>query len=415
MISTTVKIWKRIKAMKTIASPGTFDSKGEEFFYLKEQIEKHGARTLTINLGIMRDPPFKADISAEEVVKAGGGAIGELCNRGTAESLPVLQKGLEIVVKNLQEQKRFDAMVAMGGGRGSMLASFILGLLPIGMPKIMISTMAGFGGHLFGNINDAYLGSSIVDIAGLNSISRRILDNAAAAITAMAEVEEAPAAGKKRIAATQFGITTKCIDQVRHNLTKSGYEFFAFHANGFGGPHMERYISEGFFDGVMDITPAEASMAEVRGVKSERLTTAARMGIPQIVVPGAVDDFILMNPTEEEESKKLGRVLSQHGPGGSIARTNKEDNIKIGKMLADRLNKSKGKVKLVLPLKGVSEYDDVGKPFYDPKADKALFDTLREIIDKSVVELIELDCHINDPVFAEALCEQIKMLVPIKL
>lgn len=391
---------------KTVVIYGTLDTKGEEFLYLKTQIESYDVNTLVVDLGTLGQARFRPDITAAEVAAAAGKTLDEVRTAGPSQRISIMQNGVVNITRKLIEEKKIHAAITIGGGQGGSMTTPVFQMLPIGMPKIMISTLSMLGGELFGNINDTYLTNPIVDIAGLNSILKQIIRNAAASIAAMAKVnEEKEITQGKKIAASMFGITTKCVEEVGHILTEKGYEFFPFHANGAGGQMMERLILEGYFDGVCDITTSEVSQHILGGAcdaGSKRMEAAGKMGIPQIVVPGAVDDISLKN-AEEAEAKFEGREVYFHNPTAAICRTNEKDNEIIAKEFARKLNAGAGKTILVCPLKGLSEYDKEGMFFYQPQVDEVLFDTLEKYIDKKKVQFVKVNCHINDSAFAKFL------------
>lgn len=398
--------------MKTIAIVGTFDSKGEEFLFLKKEIEKNNIRTITIDIGIKGPAFFTPDIQAKQVAAYAGKDIDELLNqKKPALCMEAEAEGIQILMKKLVAEHRIDGMIGMGGGQGSSVLRCAVSVLPVGMPKMIVSTMAMAGGKLFPGVNDTYLINSIVDFAGLNDILVSVIENAAGAICGMVRQEKQPKMCKgPKIAASMFGKTTPCVEQVRKILEQDGYEFYPFHANGMGGQAMEDMITTGFFDGVADITTVELLQdLIIPGTGcSQRVEAAGKIGIPQIVVPGAMDNI---NVFDGMKNQFPGRHFKKHNAEIWTMRSNVEENCKVGKILADKLNLAKGKTVLMLPLRGLSMISGDGMELNDREADEALFRTLKENVSDKI-EIVEIDAHINDSKFAEALCKQIENIVP---
>ena len=398
--------------MKTIAIVGTFDSKGEEFLFLKKEIEKNNIRTITIDIGIKGPAFFTPDIQAKQVAAYAGKDIDELLNqKKPALCMEAEAEGIQILMKKLVAEHRIDGMIGMGGGQGSSVLRCAVSVLPVGMPKMIVSTMAMAGGKLFPGVNDTYLINSIVDFAGLNDILVSVIENAAGAICGMVRQEKQPKMCKgPKIAASMFGKTTPCVEQVRKILEQDGYEFYPFHANGMGGQAMEDMITTVFFDGVADITTVELLQdLIIPGTGcSQRVEAAGKIGIPQIVVPGAMDNI---NVFDGMKNQFPGRRFKKHNAEIWTMRSNVEENCKVGKILADKLNLAKGKTVLMLPLRGLSMISGDGMELNDREADEALFRTLKENVSDKI-EIVEIDAHINDSKFAEALCKQIENIVP---
>ena len=398
--------------MKTIAIVGTFDSKGEEFLFLKNEIEKNNIKTVTIDIGIKGPAFFTPDISATEVAAYAGKDLEEFLRQNKpALCMEAEAEGIQLLMKKLLEEQRIDGMIGMGGGQGSSVLRCAASVLPVGMPKVIVSTMAMAGGKLFPGVNDTYLINSIVDFAGLNDILVSVIENAAGAICGMVSQEKQPKVCKGlKIAASMFGKTTPCVEQVRKILERDGYEFYPFHANGMGGQAMEDMIATGFFDGVADITTVELLQdLIIPGTGcSRRVEAAGKAGIPQIVVPGAMDNI---NVFDGMKNQFPGRRFKRHNAEIWTMRSNAEENCRAGKILADKLNRAHGKTVLMLPLRGLSMVSGDGMELDDKEADHALFCTLKEHVSDQV-EIVEIDAHINAPEFAEALCQQLEKYVP---
>lgn len=390
--------------MKTIAITGTFDSKGRELNFVKEVLEGLGLKTLTIHCGVF-EPIFETDVSNEEVAKEVGGDIHQIASKkDRALATEVLSKGMEKLIPRLYAEGKFDGIISLGGTGGTSLVTPGMRALPIGVPKVMVSTVASGNVQQYVGTSDIVMMPSIVDVSGLNSISTKIFTNAALAIAGMVSLEHKEIAQEKKplVAATMFGVTTPCVDAAREFLEEKGYEVLVFHATGTGGRVMERLIEEGYFKGVLDITTTEWCDELVGGVLAagpNRLEAAGKHKVPQVVSVGALD-MVNFGPIDTVPEKFKGRKFYKHNPTVTLMRTTVEENKKLGEIIAEKLNKAEGPTVLMLPLKGVSMIDAEGQPFYGPEEDKILFDTLRENIDRSKVELIEMDAHINDKEFA---------------
>lgn len=402
---------------KTIVLLGTFDTKGREFAYIKEIIEKRGHQTILIDAGVMGSPLIQPDISRKEVAFKGGSTIEELVSkkdRGFA--IDIMSKGTSAIVQELYKEGKLDGIISLGGSGGTALATAAMRTLPVGIPKVMVSTMASGDTKPYVGVKDITMMYSVVDISGINRLSASILTNAAGAICGMVEVElpkKSKASGEKPlIGATMFGVTTPCVERVRSILEENGCEVLVFHATGTGGMAMESLIESGFINAVADITTTEWCDELVGGVLSAgptRLDAAGKAGIPQVVSVGALD-MVNFGPIDTVPEKFRSRKLYKHNPTVTLMRTTVEENRKLGEIIAEKLNKAKGPVVLFIPLKGVSAIDREGMPFYDPEADAALFESIKEHL-KPHVEIREMDCHINDPEFAEAMAKTLLQLI----
>lgn len=389
--------------MNTIAIAGTFDTKGREFLYVKELIESLGLNTFTIHTGVF-EPIFKPNISNEEVAQSTGWDIRVIAQMGDrALATEVLSKGMEKLVPKLYEMGKFDGIISLGGSGGTSLVTPAMRALPIGVPKLMVSTVASGNTSQYVGTSDILMMPSIVDVAGLNSISTKILSNAVFAIVGMVKFENKKVLDKKPlIAASMFGVTTTCVTAAKEYMEDRGYEVLVFHATGVGGRTMESLIEGGFIEGVLDLTTTEWVDEIVGGVLNagpNRLEAAAKNNIPQVVSVGAMD-MCNFGPYETVPEKFSKRNLYKHNPTVTLMRTTVEENELIGKKIAEKLNMSKGKTILMLPLKGVSGIDAKEQPFYGEEEDKKLFDTLKENINQDVVTIEEMDCNINDIQFA---------------
>lgn len=396
--------------MKTIAIAGTFDTKGIEYSYVKELVESLGLGTFTIHTGVFK-PTFEPDVSNSEVAKAAGTDIETLASKkDRALATELLAAGMEKLVPELYKQGKFDGIISFGGSGGTSLVTPAMRALPIGVPKVMVSTVASGNTEPYVGTSDIIMMPSIVDIAGLNSISTKIFTNAVFAIAGMVKFENTRVVEKKPlVAATMFGVTTPCITAAREYLEKRGYEVLVFHATGIGGRSMESLIDGGFIEGVLDLTTTEWADEIIGGVLNagpKRLEAASKNHIPQVVSVGALD-MCNFGPYDTVPEKFKERNLYKHNPTVTLMRTNIEENKAIGKKLAEKLNLAKEKTALFIPLKGISGIDVEGQPFYGQEEDKVLFDILRNNVNKNFVEIVEMDCAINDVEFAEAAAEKL--------
>lgn len=400
--------------MKTIAIAGTFDTKGKEYLYVKELIESLGLSTLTIHTGVF-ESTFEPDISNEEVAKAAGWNINDIVSKkDRALATEVLSKGMEKLVPKLYEQRKFDGIISFGGSGGTSLVTPAMRALPIGVPKLMVSTVASGNTSQYVGTSDIVMMPSIVDVSGLNSISTKIFTNAVFAIVGMVKFENNKVLDKKPlVAATMFGVTTPCVTAAKEYMEDRGYEVLVFHATGVGGRTMESLIEGGFIEGVLDLTTTEWADEIIGGVLNagpNRLEAAAKHNIPQVVSVGALD-MCNFGPYDTVPEKFLGRNLYKHNPTVTLMRTTVEENELIGKKIAEKLNMSKGKTILMLPLKGVSGIDAKDQPFYGEEEDKKLFDTLKELTNKDVVTIQEINCNINDIEFAQKAAQNLIDLI----
>ncbi|WP_024621890.1 Tm-1-like ATP-binding domain-containing protein [Metaclostridioides mangenotii] len=400
--------------MKTIAIAGTFDSKGKEYLFIKETIESLGLKTLTVNCGVF-ETEFKPDISNEEVAKEVGHDIKEIAakkDRGLATE--VLCKGMKKIITKLYAQGKFDGIISLGGSGGTSLIAPAMRALPIGVPKIIVSTVASGDVSEYVGTSDIIMYPSIVDVAGLNSISTKIFTNAASAICGMVKFEvEQEKIEKPLIAATMFGVTTPCVDIAREYLEKHGYEVLVFHATGTGGKTMESLIGSGFFEGVLDLTTTEWCDELVGGILNagpNRLEAAAKYNVPQVVSVGAMD-MVNFGAIDTIPVKFKERNLYKHNPSTTLMRTTIEENKQLGEIIADKLNMSKSLTTLMLPLKGVSMIDQEGQAFYGKEEDEMLFNTLKSNIDSDKVDIIEMNNNINDEEFALSAAKKLIELI----
>ena len=393
---------------KTVVIVGALDTKGQEFQFVKELIEKQGLATLMVDFGVMGAPLFTPDITRQEVAQAGGGDLATLASgEHKDKAMQVMAAGLSVIIRKLYDDGKLNGIIGMGGSGGTSIASSAMRTLPVGVPKLMVSTVGGGDVSAYSGTKDITFMPSIVDVAGFNRISRAIYTNAAGAIIGMVSVEQPSAAEETPlIAASMFGNTTRSVDRARSLMESRGYEVLVFHATGTGGKTMEGLISDGYISGSLDITTTELADEVCGGVFSagpERCLAASRAGIPAVIVPGCVDmaNFWGIDTIPE---KYKNRKLYQWNPNVTLLRTNVEENIKMGEMLAVAANAATAPVAILLPLKGVSMLDSPGGDFWDPAADQACYDAIKKNL-KPGITVIEMDNNINDPEFSDKAAE----------
>ena len=390
--------------MKTVVAAGAFDTKGADYKFLVERLRSHDVTTLTVDFGVVGDPPFLPDVTNAEVARAGGADLSILRqSKDKALAMRVMADGLPRVLSRLHEQGHLDGVCGMGGSGSTAILSAGVRGLPIGVPKLFVSTVAaGYVSNYVGS-TDLTLMHSVVDVAGLNRISVEIYTNAAAAIAGMVKAVRPPSTEQKPlIAASMFGNTTPCIDRVRSALDRAGWEVLVFHATGNGGRTMQRLASEGLLAGMLDLTTTELADEVCGGVFSagaERVRIAAASPIPVVLAPGCVD-MCNFGSRVSVPDKYASRLLYEWNSNVTLMRTSVEDNRKIGRLIAETANRCAGPAVVLLPLRGVSMLDSPNGPFWDPAADQACFDALRSCL-KPGISVIEIDANINDPAFAD--------------
>ena len=392
-------------AMHTVVLAGALDTKAAEFAWVRSLIEKQGVRTLVIDVGVLGEPGFTPDVSRETVASAGGGELDSLRRvRRRGEALDVMSRGLAVEACRLYDEGELDGILGMGGSGGTTVAAAGMRALPLGVPKLMVSTIASGDVRAIVGHADIVMLPSIVDVAGINRISAKIYANAAAAIVGMVRGETPPIAeARPLVAASMFGNTTPCVDHARRLIEEQAFEVLVFHATGIGGQTMERLISEGYIAGCLDVTTTELADEVCGGGASagpDRCLAASRAGVPAVLAPGCVD-MANFGALESLPEKYRGRNLYQWAPTATLLRTNIEENQSIGEMIAAAANAATAPVAILLPLKGLSMLDSAGGAFWDPAADAACFDAIKGNL-RHDIPVIELAHNINDPPFAEA-------------
>jgi uncharacterized protein (UPF0261 family) len=401
--------------MATIAIVGTLDTKGAEHAFVAEQIRARGHQTLVIDVGTLGEPGLRPNIFRSEIAQAAGANIADLAAKGDrGEAVAAMAKGASVVVSRLAAEQRIHGIISLGGGGGTAIGTAAMRELPIGFPKLMVSTLASGNTAPYVGVKDIVMFPSIVDVAGLNRISRQLLARAAGAICGMVETPEPSASEKPIIVASQFGNTTPCVDRARQLLEQAGFEIVVFAAVGTGGRTMESLIESGLVGGVLDVTTTEWADELVGGVLSAgpaRLEAAARTGIPAVVSTGCLD-MVNFGPPDTVSAKFNGRRFYQHNPQVTLMRTTPEENRELGRIIASKLNLSKGPVTVLLPLRGGSMISAPGGPFYWPEADRALYESLRSHL-RADIPVIEMDCTINDAPVAEACVRELLRSVKV--
>ena len=393
---------------KTVVLVGALDTKGEDFEYVKELIEGQGLATLVVDFGVMGPRGIVPDVTREEVVAAVGGDLARMTSGDHKdEAMQTMANGLAAVVSRLHAEGKVDGILGMGGSGGTSIATTAMRALPVGVPKVMVSTMGGGDVSAFAGTKDITFMPSVVDVAGFNRLSRQIYANAAGAIAGMVKME-APAAGadKPLIAASMFGNTTKAVEHAKGIMEAAGYEVLVFHCTGTGGKTMEGLITDGFIAGSLDITTTELADEICGGILSagpDRCLAASKAGIPAVLVPGCVDMANFGGP-ETMPEKYQSRNLYKWNPNVTLMRTNVEENRWMGEKIAAAANAATAPVAVLIPLKGVSMLDSEGHEFWDPEADAACFDTIRANL-KPGIPFVEVDANINDDEFSGKVAE----------
>ncbi len=402
--------------MATVVLVGTLDTKGAENEFVRDRLRAAGVDVLVVDTGVLEPPGFPPDITRQEVAAAAGADFDALvAARDRGAAITAMAEGAEVVVRRLYEDGRLDGALALGGTGGTSIATRAFRSLPLGVPKVVVSTAASGNTADYIRETDLVLMPSVTDIAGLNRISTRILANAAAAVAGMVTAAPLPAAtaGRPMVATSMFGVTTPCITRARARLETLGYEVLVFHMTGTGGRTLESLAAQGLLAGVLDATTTELADELVGGIFSagpDRLSAAGKAGIPQVVSVGALD-MVNFGPMDTVPDQFKDRNLYVHNPITTLMRTTSAENTELGTRLARRLNAATGPTSLFLPLRGVSAIDVDGAPFRDEAADRALFGAIHDGLDTKRVELVEMDTDINDDRFADAMADRLHQLI----
>lgn len=394
----------------------TLDTKGPEAEFLCDLLRGMDVATRLVDTGCLGEPAVAADISRDAVFAAAGAERRQVASRNErGEAVTLAANGAARLVADAWRAGELHGVLAIGGSAGTTIGTAAMRVLPVGVPKVMVSTLASGQVRPYVGDKDVAMFNSVVDIAGINRLSRLVLGNAAAAMGGMVRFARGPSspsvADRPLVAATMFGVTTPCVQHARRILEDNGYEVLVFHATGNGGQAMESLINDGLIAGVLDITTTELADELVGGILSagpDRLTAAARGGVPQVVSVGALD-MVNFGPRETVPERFRNRRFHQHNPTVTLMRTTVDENARLGAEIGRKVAASRGPAAILLPLQGVSAIDRTGQSFDDPAAREALFAEIRRY--RSSVEIVELDRHINDPEFAEAAAQKLLALM----
>ncbi|MER6196150.1 Tm-1-like ATP-binding domain-containing protein [Streptomyces sp. NPDC001586] len=410
--------------MTNVVLVGTLDTKGVEYGWLRERLLRAGVEVVLVDTGIMGEPRVPADVPRDAVARAAGTELSELraaADRGAA--VTTMARGAEATLLRLLAEGRLHGVLAIGGSGGTSIATRAMRALPLGVPKLMVSSMASGDVSPYVGSSDITMMYSVVDIAGINSVSGPVLANAAEAIAGMARayarssLERRPprlgAGARPLIAASMAGVTTAGVDAARERLTDLGYEVLVFHVSGTGGRTLETLAGQGIFAGVLDLTLSELADDLCGGILTagpDRLSAAGRAGIPQVVSLGALD-MVKFGPLESLPQRVLDRGVHVHNPSITVIRTNQEECMELGRRVAAKLRVATGPTAVCVPLRGLSTLGSPGGPYHDPGADRALFTALREGLRGSAARLYDYDTHINDPAFGRAAADRLHDMI----
>ena len=389
----------------------TLDTKGEEAGFVRDELEKRGMSVCLIDAGIMGNPTIPADITSDDVLRSAGTTLAAVRAKGDrGEAVTLAAAGVSAIARRLYAEGKVAGILGLGGSAGTTIATAAMRTLPFGIPKLMISTLASGQVRPFVGPRDIMMFHSVTDISGLNRISRSILGRAAAAMAGMLNSPTSVDRSQDRpiLTATMFGVTTPCVETARAMAESMGYEVLVFHAVGTGGEAMESLVGDSLAVGVLDITTTEWADELVGGVLSagpQRLDAAGKRGVPAIVVPGCLD-MANFGERQSVPEKYAHRNLYIHNPQVTLMRTSVEECRRLGEILAQKLNRYRGPVTVLLPTRGISIISTEGQPFHDPAADAALFDTLTQQLSPTI-QVKRLDTAINDPAFATACAESL--------
>jgi uncharacterized protein (UPF0261 family) len=408
--------------VSTVVLVGTLDTKAAEIDFVRGRLLDLGTAVLVVDAGVMGPGTWAGDVTADEVAAAAGASRAALAAAGDRSAAMVaMRAGVLSVVQRLHERGAIDGIMAIGGSGGASLAAPAMQALPIGVPKLIVSTMAAGDTRPYVGESDIAMLYPVVDIAGLNRLSRQVLGNAAAAMAGMVRAAASDPAARLAtdgsderplVGATMFGVTTPCVTVARERLEALGYEVLVFHATGAGGRALEGLVRSGFLAGVLDATTTELADELVGGVLSagpDRLTAAGAVGIPQVVSLGALD-MVNFGPRETVPERFRGRRLYEHNASVTLLRTSAEECAELGRILAAKLNAATGPTSVFIPRGGLSMIDVPGGAFHDPAADAGLFEALLADLEPRI-EIIDLPVDINDPTFGRAMADRLDALV----
>lgn len=392
---------------------GTMDTKGPELAYLAERVVAAGCRSILMDVGVHAPSNVKTDISAAEVAAAVNEDIATVRELPRGEAVEKMISAAAATLNDLVASGEAHGVVGVGGSGGTTICAAAMRALPYGVPKLVVSTLASGNTRWHIDISDVIMIPSLLDIGGLNPMLKMVLNNAAHGIAGMvAGHEPYEASGKKVVSMTMYGTTTPGVSRARQVIEDAGFETWVFHASGVGGRTMEKLIDMGRVQAVLDMTLAEIGAHLVGGLHDagpDRLAAACQSGLPQVIVPGAADTIVLP-PRDQVPDKFRNRTLNFHNPTMTTMRTTPEENVAIATFIAEKINRAQGPVCVMLPRGGLSSIDRPGKIFYNPEANEALFDTLKNSLSDQI-EIIEDDYHLDDPEFALQVGEKMVSLL----
>jgi uncharacterized protein (UPF0261 family) len=397
--------------MATIAILGTLDSKGEEHAFVAEIVRSRGHVACLIDVGTGGEPCVEPDVTRFQVAEAAGLDLAAvIARKDRGEAVTAMSRAAPVLLAKLQREGKIDGVISLGGGGGTAIATAAMRALPIGFPKLMVSTLAsGNTSHYLGT-SDITMMPSVTDVAGLNRLSRIIFTRAAGAICGMVEVKIDHSAEKPLIVASMFGNTTACVTEAKRILEENGYEVLVFAATGAGGKSMDAIIDSGIVAGVLDLTTTELADELVGGVLTagpDRLNATARAGIPAVIGPGCLDMVNFGEPASVPK-KFVSRHFYHHNPQVTLMRTTAAECAELGKILVEKTNACSAPTAILLPTRAISVISAAGQSFHDAAADRALFDAIKN---GSRHPVIEMDLEINDPAFARACAEKLMRLM----
>ncbi len=394
---------------------GTLDTKGEEIAYLRDRISQYGRSTLVIDVGTLDPPMIEADIPRMKVAEAAGGSMAELEDRKDRRlAVETMIRGASRIVDDLYREGKIAGIISVGGGTGTHIGMGVMRALPLGVPKLMVSTVASRDMSTLVGTKDITVMHSVADLLGLNAVTRKILANAAAAISHMASETTQVRSERPIVGLTSFGFITQGAMQAKAALERLGYEVVPFHANGTGGMALEDLVSQGIIQGVLDFALHEFADAlyggYCGGIGPERLETAGKMGLPQVIVPGGLDCIVLefdsvLNMPPAAKGRKIFWYDFRSG-----VRTNRDDMKRLAEIIAEKLARARGPVKILVPVRGFSEADQEGAPLFEPETNLYFVDQLRSQLNGSI-HIVEVNHHINDPEFTTLVAETMHSLM----
>ncbi|MGD9819880.1 MAG: Tm-1-like ATP-binding domain-containing protein [Desulfomonilaceae bacterium] len=398
-----------------VAIVGALDTKGEEVEFIKDELSRLACNTVVIDVGTLHPPMCSCDVSREDVAIAAGVTMEEIHLKGDRRfAVESVILGASRIAASLLKDGRLSGILSVGGGTGTHIGMGIMRSLPLGVPKLMVSTVASRDMSRLIGTKDIAVMHSVVDILGLNPISRKILSNAAAAIAGMAKDSRKIQSQKMIVGLTSFGFITEGAMKVKSKLESSGYEVAPFHANGTGGMAMEDLIEQGVINAVVDLAlhefPDSLHGGYCGDIGPGRLETAGRLGLPQVVVPGGLDCIVLeFNSRETMPVHLRDRPVFWYDFRSGV-RTSIDDMVRLARIISEKLNRSLGPTKVVIPIRGFSEADSVGAPLWDPVANQTFISELASGLNPGI-GIIEVDAHINDAAFADAVVNALDQMV----